>query len=283
MANQIQATVYQIDGNPQAASITVDFLTSELVITEASVSTIPSVNSAIYYYNVVNNQQSVQTYYAGETVAALVALANNGETSHTQATVLEINGNPQVSGGVQYSFPSAAILIGESINPSSGVNAFIQYKGVRYYTSESQKFLYRNSNSANIVISKLCTIPAGSSIVDSSEKLGYTSAIYNYAVSDCTNKRAGTITIIWDKFGNIDWNEVSTVDIGDTSGVVFSANQIGNNTNLVGFFPSSIWKFSFSKIVLPDCCSFPYYPNSYITSESGENIITENSLILITE
>ena len=145
MANQIQATVYQIDGNPQSAPITVSFLTSELVIKEAVVPTIPAVNSAIYYYNVVNNQQSVQTYYAGETLAALVALANNGETSHTQATVLQVNGDPQVPGGVQYSFPSAAILIGET-DPLTGVNAFIQYKGVRYYTLETQATLYNNSN-----------------------------------------------------------------------------------------------------------------------------------------
>ena len=146
MANQIEATIYQIDGNPQAAPITVSFLTSELVIQEALISTIPAVQSAIYYYNVVNNQQSVQTYYASEDVATLVALANNGETSHTQATVLEVNANPQVPGGVQYSFPSAAILIGESINPTTGVNAFIQYKGIKYYTAETQATLYNNSN-----------------------------------------------------------------------------------------------------------------------------------------
>jgi hypothetical protein len=146
MANQIQATIYQIDGNPQSAPITIDFLTSELVIREADISTIPSVQSAILYYNVVNNQQSVQTYYAGENVATLVALANNGETSHTQATVLEINGAPQIPGGIQYSFPSAAILIGQSINPTTGVNAFIQYKGIRYFTSETQATLYSNSN-----------------------------------------------------------------------------------------------------------------------------------------
>jgi hypothetical protein len=146
MANQIQATIYQIDGNPQSAPITVNFLTSELVIREAAIDTIPAVQSAILYYNVVNNQQSVQTHYAGEDVATLVALANSGETSHTQATVLEINGDPQAPGGVQYSFPSAAILIGQSINPTTGVNAFIQYKGIRYFTSQTQATLYNNSN-----------------------------------------------------------------------------------------------------------------------------------------
>jgi hypothetical protein len=146
MANQIEATIYQIDGNPQAAPITVSFLTSELVIQEALISTIPAVQSAIYYYNVVNNQQSVQTFYASETLATLVALANNGETTHTQATVLEVNGNRQAPPGVQYSFPSAAILIGEITPPLSGVNAFIQYKGIKYYTAETQATLYNNSN-----------------------------------------------------------------------------------------------------------------------------------------
>ena len=134
-----------------------------------------------------------------------------------------------------------------------------------------------------ITVSKVCTLASGTTTVDSSDRLGYTSATYNYVVSDCTNRRAGTITIVWDSFSNLDWNEVSTVDIGDTSAVTFSVVISGNNVNLVGSLPSSDWKFSFSKVVLPDCCSIPYVSGSNITSESDQDLITEGGLIFITE
>lgn len=134
-----------------------------------------------------------------------------------------------------------------------------------------------------ITVSKVCQLASGTTTIDSSEKLGYTSAMYNYVVSDCTNRRAGTIIVVWDQFGNIDWNEVSTVDIGDTSAVTFSVAISGNSINLVGSLPTLNWKFSFSKVVLPDCCSLPYVSGANITSESNQDLITEGGLIFITE
>ena len=149
MANLIQATVYQIDGSPLPSVITLDFQTSNLVIREASIVGTSAVNSAILYYNLPNNQLSVQTFYVGEVLADLVDAANVGSTTQLQATVLEINEDPQVPGGVQYSFPANEILVGESVNAVTGVNSYIQFKNFRYFVSELQADLLVSGNGAS--------------------------------------------------------------------------------------------------------------------------------------
>ena len=146
MANLIQATVYQIDGAPQPSSVVLDFQTSNLVVREDSVPTIASVQSCIYYYNVVNNQQSIQKFFVSEDVATLVASANSGGTSQVQVTVLEINGDPQPVGGFQYSFPSNEILVGEFVDAVTGVNAYVQFKGVKYFVSETEATILAAAN-----------------------------------------------------------------------------------------------------------------------------------------
>jgi hypothetical protein len=146
VANQIQATVYQIDGSPLSSSIILNFQTSNIVIREDSLSTIAQVQSCIYYYNVVNNQQSVQKYFVSEDISTLVSSANDGYVTQIQASVLEINGDPQVPSGIQYSFPANEILVGESVNLITGVNSYIQFKGVKYFVSETESTIFTNSN-----------------------------------------------------------------------------------------------------------------------------------------
>jgi hypothetical protein len=150
MANLIQATVYQIDGSPLPAAATLDFQTSNLVIREATVPTIAAVQSAISYYNVPNNSLSVQTFFVSETIATLVADANNAGTTQTQVTVLTINEDPQVPGGVQYSFPSNEILVGEFTDASIGVQAYVQFKNVKYYTQENEAAILAASNNTGV-------------------------------------------------------------------------------------------------------------------------------------
>jgi len=150
MANLIQASVYQIDGAPLPEAITLDFQTSNLVIREASIVGTSAVNSAILYYNLPNNQLSVQTFYVGESIAELVAAANVGSTTQLQATVLEINKDPQVPGGVQYSFPANEIVIGENIDYAlPDVKSYIQFKGIRYSVFEVQADLLVSGNGAS--------------------------------------------------------------------------------------------------------------------------------------
>jgi hypothetical protein len=127
MANQVQATVYQIDGSPLTTPIYVSFLTSDIMIKEATLP-IAAVNAAIFYYPNPSNKLGNQVFYVSETLTDLLTAANVGVTSQIQATVIQIDEDPQIPAGVQYTFPVNNIAIWEVSPTLNGINSFIQYK-----------------------------------------------------------------------------------------------------------------------------------------------------------
>ena len=150
MANQIQATVYQIDGSPLEIPIQISFLTSDIMIKEATLP-IAAVNAAIFYYPNTNNKLQDKVFFVSETLSDLLAAANVWEVSQVQATVLEINSDPQVPAGVQYTFPVNNIAIWEVTPSVNGVNSFIQYKNKTYSVPETISNLLNASNNASPV------------------------------------------------------------------------------------------------------------------------------------
>ena len=146
MASQIQATAYQINGSPLASPIQISFLTSDIMIKEATVGNIPEVNSAIFYYPNTNNKLQDQVFFVSQTLTQLLVSSNTGTASQIQATVLEINEDPQIPGGVQYSFPVNNIAIWEATPVVNGINSFIQYKNKTYSVAETISSLVAASN-----------------------------------------------------------------------------------------------------------------------------------------
>jgi len=146
MASQIQATAYQIDGSPLVDPIQVSFLTSDLLIKEATLPLFASVNAAIFYYPVTSNKLQAQVFYVSETLTDLLTAANVGSTSQVQATVIEIDKDPQIPAGVQYTFPVNNIAIWEYIDIAAGVNSNIQYKNKTYSVAETISSLVAASN-----------------------------------------------------------------------------------------------------------------------------------------
>jgi len=146
MASQIQATVYQIDGSPLVSPISVSFFTSDIMIKEA-VLPIVAVNSAIFYYPNPSNKLGNQVFYVSETLTDLLTAANAGVTSQVQATVIQIDEDPQVPAGVQYTFPVNNIAIWEITPVLNGINSFIQYKNKTYSVAETISNLVTASNS----------------------------------------------------------------------------------------------------------------------------------------
>ena len=132
MASLIQATVYQIDGSPLDLPIQISFLTSDIMIKEAVIGNIAEVNAAISYYPNTNNKLQDKVFYVSETLSDLLTAANVWDVTQVQATVLEINEDPQIPGGVQYTFPVHNIAIWEVTPESNGINSFIQYKNKTY-------------------------------------------------------------------------------------------------------------------------------------------------------
>ena len=146
MANQIQVTVYQIDGCPQNSPISISFLTSDIMIKEASIFNIAAVKSALVYYKIVNNKLQVQYFYVSETIDNLVIAANSGGATQVKGTVLAIDDNIQIPNGVKYSFPVNNISIWANTDTLLGANSFIQYKEKKYSLSETLATLVSNSN-----------------------------------------------------------------------------------------------------------------------------------------
>ena len=96
-------------------------------------------------------------------------------------------------------------------------------------------------------------VDPGDEIVATFDRTKYMAAFLDYAVTDNTgaypggsNLRAGTITLITNRVagvsGETTFTDVSTVSIGDTSGVVFSTTDSGANTNIQITVPSNNWR-----------------------------------------
>ena len=149
MANLISATAYQIDGSPLDSPIQVSFLTSDIMVKEAVVGNIAQVNAAIFYYPNTSNKLQDKVFFVSETLSDLLALANSVDTTQVQATVVEINSDPQVPGGVQYTFPVHNIAIFEYIDAVTGANSNIQYKNKTYSVTETESDLVAAANLPN--------------------------------------------------------------------------------------------------------------------------------------
>ena len=139
MANQIQATIYQIDGNPQVAPISVSFLTSDIMMYDATLITIPAVQTAIVYYPSTSNQLQTQVFYASEGLTSLLSSANSGLASQITSPVLEINGNPLPS-PINYSFPANGVSIWEK------VSTYVLFKNKTYTTQYNEATLVAQAN-----------------------------------------------------------------------------------------------------------------------------------------
>ena len=70
--------------------------------------------------------------------------------------------------------------------------------------------------------------------------LYYSSTFFDYVLNDGTNYRSGTIMSIWDG-SSVQFNDNSTLDIGDTSGVVLSVDISGTDARLRATVTTNNW------------------------------------------
>jgi hypothetical protein len=69
---------------------------------------------------------------------------------------------------------------------------------------------------------------------------GATASFFDYVAKSGTNLRAGTVTSVTDGT-NVEFNEVSTVDLGDTTGVKFSVVLSSGNLLFKATVLSNNW------------------------------------------
>ena len=68
----------------------------------------------------------------------------------------------------------------------------------------------------------------------------YEGAFLDYTIVSGSNRRAGTLATVWTP-SDIEWNDVSTLDLGSTVGAEFTPTLAGSNANLVLAVPAGTW------------------------------------------
>ena len=68
----------------------------------------------------------------------------------------------------------------------------------------------------------------------------YEGAFLDYVLSSTSNKRAGTLTSVWTS-ANIEWKDVSTLDLGSTESAEFTPILTGSNARIVLDVPGGDW------------------------------------------
>lgn len=239
MANQIQATVYQIDGNPQKTPISLSFLTSDIAMREFSGSNIPEVQSAILYYPNASNPLELQTFYVSESIAALISDANLGTTSQVQATILAINTNPLVPAGVTYSFPASGVSIWTNVDETTGINSYLQFKNTRYFASQTEAYLSELANQSQGGSGTVTSIVAGTGITVDSLIPESPVVSIGYIAEDVANK---SLDVAADGSSDVKYPSVKATKTYTDSLVVGLLNDRGNYTPGVtspGAFPTT--------------------------------------------
>jgi hypothetical protein len=84
------------------------------------------------------------------------------------------------------------------------------------------------------------SLASGTRTLDSALTGSYSSAFYNYTISSGSNARAGQFMVVWNG-GSVQYTDVSTLDIGNTSAIALTASLSGANLNVTAVLPSDSW------------------------------------------
>jgi hypothetical protein len=95
-------------------------------------------------------------------------------------------------------------------------------------------------NNSLLINQTSSSLASGTTILSNIATGSYTSAFYNYTLASGSNARSGQVMIVWNG-GSIQYTDNSTLDIGNTAAVVFTASLSGANMNLTTILPSDSW------------------------------------------
>jgi hypothetical protein len=116
----------------------------------------------------------------------------------------------------------------EALPNSPGVGTFVlqSVDDIKSYTKSVtlDSITFNSGSQYNIQLNT--DVDSGTEIIATVDTGSYKSAFFDYLINDGTNYRAGTVTSVWDGT-SVEFNEVSTNDIGNTSDVTMSVD-LGN-------------------------------------------------------
>lgn len=102
------------------------------------------------------------------------------------------------------------------------------------------------SNEVNINSTVLNTqinsdVDTGIETVASISTSSFSSAFFDYYIQDGINYRAGTVSSVWNTSGAVRYTDVSTTDIGNTSGLTFAVVLTNSTASLQATSTSDNW------------------------------------------
>lgn len=142
MSNILSLTVHQVDNAPLAYSQTIQVPANSFIV-ETRLNNIPAVKSMVLVYDEFD---AFKTYYVSETIAYLVASANETIISLLQATVTKVGNSSPILDGQQMAFPADQISL---LSINNGGTKII-FKNKTYLSSDSITYLLSNANSGGI-------------------------------------------------------------------------------------------------------------------------------------
>ena len=223
-------------------------------------------------YNLVQIEGEVNNYSqvgiinksAGTNASADLALYNNIDPTGQLAGFVDlgINSTNRVYDGIYPGAAGDAYLFTDSdhliIGPisASGNTRLTLFAGGISESENAKLTLFGNNqhqmsgsllmsgsltiNSSLISNQTTSSISSGTKVVSINPTGSYTSAFYNYTITSGSNARSGQVITVWNR-NNIRYTDNSTLDIGNTYGVEFTASLNSGNVQLSLIFPSSGW------------------------------------------
>ena len=125
---------------------------------------------------------------------------------------------------------SGSLQIGNFGYATTGSNTFINNQTINGSLSIIESLIQQITSTGVTTNTIITSFPTGS----------YDSGFFDYVIKDGVNMRAGTVTSVWTP-NNIEFNEVTTNDLGDTTNVIMSVTLSGGNANLNANISSGNW------------------------------------------
>jgi hypothetical protein len=137
-----------------------------------------------------------------------------------------------------------AIIVGSrNSTVNAGVKNSVIIGGSNSVASESNTVYVPNL----VILDSLYTTQTstlsitGSNTIYTISATSYDGVFFDYVLKDGTNYRGGNVTAVWVGTSSVQYSETSTNDIGDTTGVTFSVEIVGNNIEFKADTSSAPW------------------------------------------
>jgi len=171
-----------------------------------------------------------------------ITISGSNATTTTKGVAQFDSTNFSVAGGTVAS--NNITINGTTVNLGGTRNITLQQITTQGATSSDQVIL----NGGAIVHGVLFTSGSNTDVDSGTEEVAsiatgsFDAAYFDYVVKKASNYRAGTVTAVWESgTSNVEFTDVSTNDIGNTSDVILSVDVLSGNARLKATVSSDNW------------------------------------------